>query len=141
MADTVGTLRRATEAGWGWVISHMEALGPGWAGPSSVLGGQLRRQSPTLPFPLPHTEVDRVEEAVVMMTYPSVVVLVVLPTRIWRVTTAWTALGMGMSNRGAAPSGALGVGGFDFDGASTITRCARYPSWRLTLQPPQRWQW
>jgi len=29
MVDTVGTLRRATEAVWGWVIPHMEALGLG----------------------------------------------------------------------------------------------------------------
>ena len=125
MVDTVGTLRRATEAVWGWVIPHMEALGWGWAGPSSVLGGQLRRQTPTLLLPLPRTEVDRAADAVVMMTCPSVVVLVVVPTEdlacyngMDRFGGAVRGLGMGVSNGGAASGGALGAGGFDFDDVS-----------------------
>jgi len=40
-------------------------------------------------------------------------------------------LGMGMSNGGAVPGGALGVGGFEFE--FTVPCRVRYSSWRLSL--------
>ena len=48
---------------------------------------------------------------------------------------AGRGLGMGMSNGGVAPGGALGVGGFDFDDASTV------PAAPDTLWPPQHSPW
>jgi len=119
VVDTVGALRRATDAAWGWIREHMELLGSGLArllSHDQLLGSYGPADSRTL------LQVDTAAEAV-MTICPSVVV--VLPMEDLAVIMAWIAfsgavrgLGTDMSNGGGAPGGTLGVGRFEFDDAS-----------------------
>ena len=99
--DTVGTLRRATEAAWEWAAPHMELLG---SGPGRRLSSRTSSLAPmagdsrTLLPALARMEVDTATAvAAVMMTSPSVVV--VLPIEDLAVTTAWMVLGVGYEQR------------------------------------------
>jgi len=93
--------------------------------------------------------VDTAAEGAVMMTCPSVVILVVLPMEDLAcydgmdcLVGTVRGLGMGMSNGGAAPGSALGVGEFDFGDASP-----QFPAASDTLRGdslyglPRRWPW
>jgi hypothetical protein len=123
VVDTVGTLRGATEAAWGWVIPHTELLGSG-----SGLGRLL--------FSMTSSDIydGRLHNSSAGGGYDDL--LLGRGTGgaggfdgcdgMDRFGGAVWGLGMGMSNGGAAPGGALGVGGFEFDDVSLQFPAASY---------------